>query len=473
MNEREISIVDLMVDILLHWRAFIIWMLIGAVALGAFSYVRSVNAVKQQEPPAETKQDPEEWLTEDEILNVTYVVDYEKAYFLEKAYRDELLILQVDPEKICKAEATIAIDGGERQRSYDIAKVYEDIMVSSELCEEVAKETGMRTVDLSEMLFLNRGGSGGDSLGVTEGVSTFRISAIHSEEAQSKKMLEAAIDFLKKKGSGVADSLGEHEVTVVNESFGTVTDMQIAERQKNSLSTIETMRRSISDMKEGLSEKEMEYYELLTEDEQEKEEETLSPVDGTPSAGISVKYVLLGAVMAAFVYAFVLLLVYIFNTKIRDTDNLQELYGLPQLGVIPGQAGKKKVLGVVDRWILTIRDHNKRQFSPEEALELSAVAAKMAAGKEGLQDICLMGCGLKDHSLDICGKLKARLEEEGLHVTILNNVLYDAQMLEELEGARGVILVESVGATLYNEIAAELELLKRQDISALGGILAG
>ena len=44
MNEREISIVDLMVDILLHWRAFIIWMLIGAVALGAFSYVRSVNA---------------------------------------------------------------------------------------------------------------------------------------------------------------------------------------------------------------------------------------------------------------------------------------------------------------------------------------------------------------------------------------------------------------------------------------------
>ena len=103
MNEREISIVDLMVDILLHWRAFIIWMLIGAVALGAFSYVRSVNAVKQQEAPAETKQDPEEWLTEDEILNVTYVVDYEKAYFLEKAYRDELLILQVDPEKICKA----------------------------------------------------------------------------------------------------------------------------------------------------------------------------------------------------------------------------------------------------------------------------------------------------------------------------------------------------------------------------------
>ena len=54
MKEREISIVDLMVDILLHWRAFIIWMLIGAVALGAFSSVRSVNAVNQQEAPAET-----------------------------------------------------------------------------------------------------------------------------------------------------------------------------------------------------------------------------------------------------------------------------------------------------------------------------------------------------------------------------------------------------------------------------------
>lgn len=46
-------------------------------------------------------------------------------------------------------------------------------------------------------------------------------------------------------------------------------------------------------------------------------------------------------------------------------------------------------------------------------------------------------------------------------------------MLGELEGAKGVILVENAGSTLYSEIAEELELLKRQGIKALGGILVG
>lgn len=38
--------------------------------------------------------------------------------------------------------------------------------------------------------------------------------------------------------------------------------------------------------------------------------------------------------MAAFVYAFILLLEYIFDTKIHATDRMKELYGLPQLGMI-------------------------------------------------------------------------------------------------------------------------------------------
>lgn len=106
-------------------------------------------------------------------------------------------------------------------------------------------------------------------------------------------------------------------------------------------------------------------------------------------------------------------------------------------------------------------------------MELAAVAAKMAAGKGELKNICLVGCGLKERSLDACEKMKARLESESICVTILNNVLYDAQMLAELEKAEGAVLVEGAGATLYNEIAEELELLKRQDIKVLGAVLVG
>lgn len=472
MNEREISIVDLMVEILLHWRMFIIWMVIGAVALGVLSYVRSGNAVKQQQEQTEkAEQDPEEWLTKEEMQNVEYVVSYEKMYLAKEAYREKSPLMQADFNNISKAEATIAIVAAQRQQSCDIERIYEDIVKSSECIVKVAEDTDMETVGVAEMLYLDREA---ESVAIEsgEGAGTFKIVVVHNDEKKCKDMLESAVSFLKEKQSTVESALGEHEIIVVNESFGVVSDMDIAELQKVVLNDIAVMKKTASDAKDALSDVEQRYYNLLMSDIEEEAEETISS-PAAPTQGISKKYVLLGAVLAAFLYAFILLLVYIFNTKIRATDSLLELYGLPQLGVIPKETGKKKVLGVVDKWIISIRDHNKRQFSSEEALELTTVAVKMAAGKETLKEICLIGCGLKEQPLDVCEKMKKRLKEDGLHVNILNNVLYDAQILEELEKAKGAVLVGSAGSTLYSEIEEELELLKRQDIKVLGGVLVG
>ena len=50
-------------------------------------------------------------------------------------------------------------------------------------------------------------------------------------------------------------------------------------------------------------------------------------------------------------------------------------------------------------------------------------------------------------------------------------MIYDAEAMEKLGGIRGAVLVEKAGSTLYTEIAQELELLKRQEIMALGGVV--
>lgn len=489
MEEREINLVDLMAEILLHWRMFIIWMIGGAVLLGVFSYVRSDDAAKQQQTQAEAmnKGEAEKLFTEEEILSASYVAGYEKAYVAKENYREKSPLMRLDSNHVSKAETTIAVIAADRQHSCDIARVYKDIVESAELIAKVAEDVGMDTLGVSELLYLDRAAERTDISMVSndnktgifsmftvrdEESDTFKITAVYDDEAKCRAMLDSTVAFIMEKQSGIEDAMGGHELNVVNESYGVVSDMEIADLQKAVLSDIAFMKESVSDAKKKLSNKEKQYYELLMNDGGSKLSRGAAPA-AVPAPGVSVKYVLLGAFLAAFIYAFILLLLYIFNTKIRATDSVQELYGLPQLGVIPAAAGNKKVLGFIDKWIVSIRDRNKRQFTPEEALELAAVAAKMAAGKEALADVCLMGCGLKERSLEVCGKIKARLKEEGIRVAVLNNVLYDARMLGELERAKGVILVESAGSTLYTEIAEELELLKRQDIKALGGILVG
>lgn len=159
---------------------------------------------------------------------------------------------------------------------------------------------------------------------------------------------------------------------------------------------------------------------------------------------------------------------YIFNTKIRVSDELQNLYHIPQIGVVVKDSKKKFIL---DKWVDDLRHYGKRKFDAEQSMELAFAAVKIAAMKSKLSNVCLMGCNLSAGAGNVCESLKAALEKEGIQVTVLDNVLYNAESMEKIDAVTGVVLVEKAGSTLYNEIANELALLKRQDIAVLGGII--
>lgn len=476
MKEREIDLVDLIVEILLHWRMFIIWMLIGVVISGAYSVVRSHNTVKSQQTQTDKMdQNPEDLLSDEEMQNVNYVIAYEAAYNAQNDYLARAPIMKIDPNHIYKAEATIAVIAKDPNKCKVIESVYEDIVQSSELITKTAEDIGTESTGLNELILLARSNSFSDNFiiqsnleNVAEDANTFRITIIYNNEKQCQNILNAVITFLNEKQPDIERSLGEHSIVVMNESFGIVSDAGVAATQRQALSNTSVMKKELSAAKDNLSVAEQQYYQLLTSEEAG---EQIVSSETVSESGISLKHVFFGAVIAPFVYALILFIIYILNTKIRIADNLQELYNIPQLGIIPFPENSKKLFGFIDRWFLSLRNRNKRQFTSEEALELAAVAIKISAGKETLQEISLIGCGLKERSFDICEKIRTRLNEDNIHVNILNNILYDAQSLEELENIKGVVLIGGIGSTLYVEIMNELELLKRQGIKVLGGIL--
>lgn len=118
---------------------------------------------------------------------------------------------------------------------------------------------------------------------------------------------------------------------------------------------------------------------------------------------------LLGAILFAFGYVVVLAFVYIFDSKLRASDELQNLYHIPQIGVIVKDSGKKFI---VDKWIDALRHYGKRKFSVEQSMELAFVAVKIATVKNGLNSIGLMGCNLSAGAGIVCENLKAALEKK-------------------------------------------------------------
>lgn len=502
MQEREINLLDLIVELLLRWRMFIVWMLCGAVIFAGFSYVRtwqSANAQAEQVEKAKRRLEAEisenvqedqdsvgpelaqraaERLSDVQLHNVENVLSYEKLYLSQLAYQKKSVLMQLDAGNIYQAEMTFYISSENMERSYSIEKVYEDIVQGGGLAQYVADQLNDSSSVVSEVITLR--GNERDTIINLEKKDSFTLEIKHCDEQVCREIARVILRFVEEQYREMAPALGEYEITVLNQTFATISDQDVASYQTSFLNSINTMRDTIEKRKSNFSDEEWQYYDIMTN----------GKITGIDSSGVvpespaaivsrgvtvtprvSMKYVLLGMALAVFCYALFTFMVYVLNTKIRTTESLQQIYSIPQLGLIPDEGKKKKFLGVIDEWILFLRNRNKRKFSQEEAIKLAAVAVKLNAEREALNSVYLIGCDLKERTVSVCEQLKESLGRNNIQVSVLNNVLYDAQAMSYLENAKGVVLVERAGSTLYEEINQELELLNRQGIKVLGGII--
>lgn len=502
---------DLVVEILLRWRVVVVTMLIGGILMGGFSYIQSVwQAASQRAELAEAEKKLEqqreqqkalqkeqqeaddeavwekadklwleEQLTETQIANVNTVLLNEKLLKDKTIYQNESIFLQIDPFNVPRSELTFYISSDDLEKTYNIEKVYEDILTSTALYTYVQEKCSVEE-NLNELISLER-----TSYGQMQGCDTVRVAVLHSDSKICQAMADAIVAYIQQQPQ-LENTLGHHNVELLSRSFGTVISTDILSQQRSLATDINNLKSTAMKMKDVFAEEEWRYYNYLKDGQatvepehmdQDAEEQApatdssviILPTVSTP--GVSVKYVIIGMIFFAFIYVFVIFMLYILNSKIRSTDNLQDIYSIPQLGVITKEQRKKKFLGIIDCWILKLRYRNQRRFTVEEATNLAAVATKMAVKKQELNKICLIGCNLVGDALKTCEQIKERLSAEGTEVQILSNVLYDAEVMEELADAQGAVLVETADSTLYEEIVKELELLNRQNITVLGGIV--
>ena len=488
MEEREIDLLDMIADILSHWRGLLAALIIGAILMGGLSYVKSyrnVQRIQSVEQEVLNRQSVdnqiaqlEQQLTPTQALTVQALIEQEKANARQKAYLENSLSMQLDPEQIAERDLIYSITMENPEQSCLLTQVYTDLINSTSMYQWIEEKTGIAANVVGELVYTEAGRN--DSAVVNNaqnGVaanlmkSNVKIIVRDAQEPDCDQLAEAVKEYMTEQQKTLEQRLGNHQLTLLSDTGATVADANLRNLQRNSVNDLATLATAVGNAKASLTEEQQQYYDLLTWEESEAIEAEQNDATGEQSAAspsISKKYVLLGAVLFAFVYAGILFLVYIFNSKLRVSDELQNLYHIPQIGVVVKDSKKKFIL---DKWVNDLRHYGKRKFDAEQSMELAFAAVKIAAVKNKLNTICLMGCNLEAGAGSVCENLKTALEKEGINVTVLDNVLYNAESMEKVDAMTGVVLVEKAGSTLYNEIANELALLKRQDIAILGGII--
>lgn len=490
MEEREIDLLDMIADILSHWRGLVVALVIGAVLMGGLSYVKSyqnIQNIQNAQPiEEETTLDAatvekqlmqlEETLEESQKAAVLTTMDDEREYIWKENYAENSVYMQLDPFNIAQRQLVYQIKATEENQNQSLGTTYGDVLDNVGMYNWVEEKTGVPAAYVKELITVSTTSAisiANDQFAGTVGTDRLKITVIQKDEESCKELSDAVKAYVEQQKATLATEVGNHELILLSESAGMTLGMDVMNRQIDYGNQVSNLRSGIASAKAGFTADQAKYYDLLTWEEGMDEAEivqkdTVEEQAVAVSPSVSKKYILLGAVLFAFVYAGILFLVYIFNSKLRVSDELQSLYHIPQIGVVVKDSKKKFIL---DKWVDDLRHYGKRKFDAEQSMELAFVAVKIAAVKNKLNTICLMGCNLEAGAGSVCENLKTALEKEGINVTVLDNVLYNAESMEKVEAMTGVVLVEKSGSTLYNEVANELALLKRQDITVLGGII--
>lgn len=483
MQTREIDLLDMISDVLSHWRGMIVALVLGAALLGGVSYIRSfqtAQSAQQQEPVVQdevTVQTQlsrlEQGLDDKSRATVLTVVDDEKEYDLKKTYSENSIYMQLNPLQTVQTELIYQVQTADVNKDGQLGALYTSLLNNVGLYDWVAQQTGIEAGYVGELISAETVSSLTiQSKEMTLGTNCVKVSILQSDVEACQKLAEAVKDYISEEQKQLNNELGQYALVLISETTGSVMNKDLMDEQIKCRNEIASVQSTIATAKGGFTEEQKQYYELLTWEEAEQSEQpaqnVTTEVESKPTPTISKKYVLLGAVLFAFAYAIVICMVYIFNTRLREADELQSIYGIPQIGLVV-RGFDRKVF--IDKWVDSLRHYGKRKFTAEQSMELAFAAIKIAAVKNGLNNICLMGCNMSAGADKVCESLKAALEKEQISVSVLDNVLYDAEAMAKMSAMQGAVLVEKAGSTLYNEVAGELELLKRQDIRVLGGII--
>lgn len=497
MKEKEIRLKDLVIEILLHWRTIIVWMIIGAIIVGGYSYVASYKAqqaaiARNEEIKAELEaQEKELEETEDEYTNkenktleyliskldaeqkgtVDNVLAYETYIKARNKYMQKSLLMYMDAMSIPQMELSFVVLADDVDKAHEIEQIYED-MISGGLYQYIEEENECVVMEqVAELIEITR-----TTESLLNGGSNFEVRVRAVSEQQCKAFAENVIEYLNLKHDSVQQIMGNHTLEVIKKDYSVVMDYSIQSSQITSKHELVTWEKNVAEWKESFSEDDERYYNYLTSgkavigdsnnavegDEDIYQYETVIP------ASISVKMLILGVGLFAFIFVCYVIVWYIFGNKLRAYDDMNHLFGVQQLGVVQCQGRKKKIFDFVDQWIYKLRDWGKRKFSEKEALGLATVAVKIAAQKEEFQKVLCVGCDIKDGAAEVCSKIAGELKKDNIDAIVLNNILYNQESLGRLTEAKAAFLVETAGNTMYEEIVKELELLKRQGVTVLG-----
>ena len=526
-DEIEIDLIDLLHVVLRKWRVIIAFMLLGAIALGALSYLKPVGFDKSSEPKVTiiTKDELdalrdklEDKEKETVLLAVSSFLINKEKYEDALEHQQDSIKNKINADNEPNMITTYMIsDYIEDTHAYmaevisadNIISLYSSALGSASVIQQIRDVTGYDVNELyiKEIYSVNK-----------SGLSMMNISVT----APSRTECEAIMDVLEKNVSSLKSSINavnRHKIEKVSENYYEQLDTGLKNTQRDEEQSIIDYKKSFLTVPKDYTEDQKKYYETLIDlaegrltlgsrkdkeaaiqkaeeesrlaamqkqqDEKIEYNEFSDIVSAQSEVNILVsdkqvskKYVVLGGFVGAFCVILWTCILYILSGTLRLETDLSDVFRLSVFGSIKtdGKGGKKRFLSAIDDFIDGMFNKNRPEFSEDECIDIVCSGISVSAKKKDAKLLYITGVGTALQSEVYKEKIAEALRKgnylpEKCIVDFGKNVVYDPRSLEKMVQSDGVVLVEQIRSSRYENIGNELDVMSKYGVDVFGAIV--
>lgn len=486
MEERQIWIKDLLYRLLCGWRVILIAALVGAILLDGLAFMKAgrryraemnryqAEISRREQPDNQQLQEEielaESALAREQIAKVKAAAAYTKGCrdTCEALvnYTESSMRFQANPSGVPTVELQYFVDShyavtypeiAETDHTDDIMLGIDNLLISESTCRAMAQavDADKDSAYYRELVETNHKGG------------TLQIQVIADTQENCEKLADVISETVEAQVGDLKPIFGDFSIALVGRSYAERPNSELLDEHIDTVDTIEDLMKNSKDLPIELSDDEEAYYELLLIDEDDQTDADAATAELHRPGLLYPKYVVLGlAVGFILSCVWLFLKIVISGVMLNPADCGEKVFG-----VLTTQEKPNRPLACVDRWLMKLFYRQDVTCSEENRMQLISAAADNAIKRGEMKHILVTGSSCDDALQNTKIALQQRISAQADEITVVNSMLTDPAVLPILSNADGVILVERIGVSNYNDIRAQRTICKDNDLPVIGCVV--
>ncbi|MBR5564892.1 MAG: hypothetical protein IKW08_01875 [Roseburia sp.] len=481
-SEIDIEIKDLLWELVRKWRIIVVMAIICAVGLATYQYridrnKTDVVVVKK------TQEELEKAMSVQDISEVTGAVNLLNQLGEKSAYMDASVLMQINPyeEKVVLLQYVIEAEQVEEV----LAKAYRAYIEDGYMAQLLAGFRGVEALYVQELISVvddntdmyvysdTMDESIQMELANKEADACFTVKICGLDEASITEMAQNIKTSLNVYSGDLKQKVGEHELKLIEETACVLVDNALAELQNRNATAIKTISNNIDKMKNEMTGDQITLYTYRVTGVTQSENSTAAAPQAKVVT-ISVKHAVIGAIVGAVLGCAMILVLYVFSAKLRNSDEIKNLYQVKVLGEVENPQKKKRIFSFIDEFIAKVQSGApKGLFYYERQIQMICTNIAIACKKNEQQKVYLAGSMLQEIPEEILEDIVKQCAKKGIEIVEGFDIVYNANALETLEMIGTVVFLEKKRTSFYDEIYKEILLCRENGIQVMGIVVVG